>query len=257
MVKRAWPTWVRLVCAAGVLVATACGTASPAAISTAAPTAAVSGAPTLAPVPTLPPAAPTPTAVPQSTVAPTPTVPATPRTVWVGNTDGQGVFVRRTPTLPDKLQAYPDGTPLTIIGADVDGDGQRWHHIRALDGVEGYVPVMYTVTVEPTIPPTAAPTVATAPPKLQTPTLVPMPTAAPPNTCGAPPNPWGYNFCGRGGTVRVAPSDFCSYFNCIPSFWKLTNGYVAQCRDGLFSHSGGVRGACSSHGGVGRALNGP
>jgi hypothetical protein len=30
-----------------------------------------------------------------------------------------------------------------------------------------------------------------------------------------------------------------------------------QCTDGLFSHSGGVRGSCSSHGGNGRSLYGP
>jgi hypothetical protein len=70
-------------------------------------------------------------------------------TVWVGNTDAQGVFVRKTPAMADRVRAYPDGTPLTIVGDDVDGDGQHWKHIKTPDGVEGYVPSMYTVDVQP------------------------------------------------------------------------------------------------------------
>jgi hypothetical protein len=66
-------------------------------------------------------------------------------------------------------------------------------------------------------------------------------------------NPWGYDFK-RGRTISSAPGDFCSYFDCIASFWDSTNGWVALCRDGMYSHSGGRRGACSHHGGVDRPL---
>jgi hypothetical protein len=68
--------------------------------------------------------------------------------VWVANTDGEGVFVRRTPVMADRVRAYPDDTALSIIGEDVDGDGQHWNHVRTPDGLEGYVPAMYT-TAEP------------------------------------------------------------------------------------------------------------
>lgn len=126
-----------------------------------------------------------------------------------------------------------------------------------------------TATAVPT--PTATPT-ATPPPPSRTPTASAIPTPAPtvaartpvpqapapppkppPATCGAPGNPWGYNFCG-GGVIGSPPANFCDYFNCIPSLWRQTNGYVIQCGDGTFSHSGGVRGSCSSHGGDGRVL---
>jgi hypothetical protein len=80
-------------------------------------------------------------------------------------------------------------------------------------------------------------------------------TAAAP-TCGAPANPWGYNFCGRGHHITRPPSTFCRYFHCIPSFWKQTSGYVMQCQDLQFSHSGGRSGSCSSHRGNKRALYG-
>ena len=78
----------------------------------------------------------------------------------------------------------------------------------------------------------------------------------PGDNCGAPSNPWGYNFCDYygGNTITNPPSNFCSYFACIASFWTSTNGYVAECIDTKYSHSGGVQGACSSHGGEWRPL---
>lgn len=78
------------------------------------------------------------------------------------------------------------------------------------------------------------------------------------DTCGAPTNPWGYNFCPGGGNVITSPpASFCNYFACIPSFWINTNGYVEQCQDLMYSHSGGQPGSCSSHEGNLRALLGP
>lgn len=41
---------------------------------------------------------------------------------------------------------------------------------------------------------------------------------------------------------------FCSTHTCIPNFSNGT-GYVVQCADGEWSHSGGRPGACSGHGG--------
>ena len=94
----------------------------------------------------------------------------------------------------------------------------------------------------PTTALTAPPTAAPAPP-----TAAPAP---PPPACKAqaPGNPYGYDFC-PGNLVYSPPRDICSYFNCIPSFWNQTNGYLVECQDGTYSHSGGVRGACSYHGG--------
>jgi len=44
-------------------------------------------------------------------------------------------------------------------------------------------------------------------------------------------------------------SDFCDAHDCIPNF-DNGNGYLVQCEDGSWSHSGGIQGACSWHGGV-------
>jgi hypothetical protein len=112
-----------------------------------------------------------------------------------------------------------------------------------------------TATAAPPATPTPA---ATAPP-------TPRPTAAPTaniggavratptaNTCGAPPNPWGYGFC-SGSTITGPPSTFCDYFDCISSFWN-GRGYVEECQDTRYSKSGGIRGSCSQHGGNLRPL---
>jgi hypothetical protein len=113
-------------------------------------------------------------------------------------------------------------------------------------------------------PPTATPRPPTNTPRPPTPTRppatdtpVPQPTAPPPPpvATGVNGNPWGYNFdcC---NFIYSPPTNFCSYFSCISSFWN-GNGYVMQCQDGTFSKSGGIQGSCSRHGGNQRALLAP
>jgi hypothetical protein len=110
-----------------------------------------------------------------------------------------------------------------------------------------------TATATPTAAPTPPPTPAATPPPATPPPATPPPPPPPTqNLCGAPSNPWGYNFCG-GATISNPPSNFCTYFSCIPSFWN-GNGYVIECQDTMYSKSGGIRGSCSYHGGDLRAL---
>ncbi len=75
----------------------------------------------------------------------------------------------------------------------------------------------------------------------------------PPPTPGVNGNPWGYNFT-PGKLIYNPATAFCSYFTCVSSFWTSTNGYVAECYNGSYTHSAGVRGACSRDGGVLRPL---
>jgi hypothetical protein len=109
-------------------------------------------APTVAraPASAVPSAAPSPSPSPPPAAAPATAAPAArAQTVYVGNTDNQGVYVRRTPAMADRVRAYPDKTALAVIGDDVDAEGQKWKHIRTPDGLEGYVPAMYTVDTPP------------------------------------------------------------------------------------------------------------
>ncbi len=92
-----------------------------------------------------PPPRPTPTPTPLPATA-TP-VPDTPAVMLVGNTDGLGVYIRRTPRAADKIRAWQDGTKMEIIGPAVDSEGRKWLKVRAPDGVEGYIPIEFLVDV--------------------------------------------------------------------------------------------------------------
>jgi hypothetical protein len=112
----------------------------------------------------------------------------------------------------------------------------------------------FTASSSPTIrASTAAPAPKPAPTQAA---LKPTPTLAPAaaQLCGAPANPYGYNFCGRGGVITAPNPGVCSYFNCIASFWK-GRGYMTECNDGTYSMSGGISGACSSHRGEAREVD--
>jgi hypothetical protein len=50
------------------------------------------------------------------------------------------------------------------------------------------------------------------------------------------------------GLVACGGSGFCSTHSCIGNF-DNGRGSVVQCADGEWSHSGGLPGACSGHGG--------
>jgi hypothetical protein len=78
--------------------------------------------------------------------------------------------------------------------------------------------------------------------------------APPPPPISVNNNPWGYNFDNAPNVISSPPGNFCEYFACIPSFWNQTSGYVEECVDGDYSHSGGVSGSCSQHGGNLRPL---
>ena len=117
-------------------------------------------------------------------------------------------------------------------------------------------------TLVPPAPiPSHAPIVAqrAAPPRPTPPRpAAPRPTTAavapaPISLCGAPSNPYGYNFCNRGSLIYSYAPDVCSYFSCIASFANGT-GFMTSCQDGTYSMSGGNRGACSRHGGEAQAV---
>ena len=55
---------------------------------------------------------------------------------------------------------------------------------------------------------------------------------------------------GAGSFSHATDSQFCSTHTCIENF-PNGNGYIVQCADGEWSHSGGLSGACSDHGGEG------
>jgi hypothetical protein len=150
----------------------------------------------------------------------------------VGNTSG--TTVGSTDTLSTSA------SPTTTQVVAVQPTSQATQTIARPTAVPTKVPSP-TPTMKPTPIPTHPPTPT---PKLQ-------PTQG--QTTGMNGNPWGYNFQ-PGNLIYSPPATFCDYFNCIKSFWESTNGYVDECIDGTYSHSGGRSGACSRHGGEMRPL---
>ncbi len=122
-------------------------------------------------------------------------------------------------------------------------------HIALVAATDTSVPTSVP-TVKPTDTPMPKPTDTPIP--TVAPTQAPVPTQPPVHT-GLNGNPWGYDL-NPGNLIYSPPPNFCTYFNCIASFWESTNGYVDECADGTYSHSGGVRGACSRHGGEAQPL---
>lgn len=125
------------------------------------------------------------------------------------------------------------------------------------------VPAQQSVQQPPSAPPTQASAPTQAPAQsaapTQTPTpasaaaLTPTPTPRPSSMPdGAPYNPWGYDF-EQGKTISSPPDAFCNYFNCINNF-ASGKGYVMECKDHMYSKSGGVRGSCSKHEGNNKTL---
>ena len=76
---------------------------------------------------------------------------------------------------------------------------------------------------------------------------------ATPDLCGAPANPFGYNFCQRGQFIVQPDPATCQYFKpCAANFFEgdpnpNPNDYMVGCKDGTYSMSGGQPGACSGH----------
>jgi hypothetical protein len=89
-------------------------------------------------------ASPASSAAPPAAPAPTPVAtPASTVTTWQVAADGDGVFLRRTPRLDDKIRAWADGTPLKGLGEQAQGDSLTWQKVQAPDGTVGWVPVRY------------------------------------------------------------------------------------------------------------------
>jgi hypothetical protein len=63
----------------------------------------------------------------------------------VANTDGEGVFLRRTPSMEDRLEVYEEGTRVQAVGPEVESEGRRWRLVRVEDGAVGWIPSQYLV----------------------------------------------------------------------------------------------------------------
>ncbi len=115
-----------------------------------------------------------------------------------------------------------------------------------------------TPTAKPTPrpKPTPKPTPVPPTPTPIPPTPTPVPTQPPAPACsGTQVDGTCYSTDPAGGSLVYSPAaDFCDYVACVSTFWVDTRGYVVECNNGEYSHSGGISGACSRDGGVAAAV---
>lgn len=152
-------------------------------------------------------------------------------------------------------------TPHTNTGSTTNTGSVATHvptHVAQIVKTQAPTVVPTALPTKPPTPtPTAVPTQPPTPTPVPTQAPTPVPTQAPAPTpttsTGVNGNPWGYNF-NPGNLIYSPPSAFCDYFQCVSTFWTATRGYVAECYNGSYTHSGGVSGACSRDGGVEQPL---
>lgn len=65
--------------------------------------------------------------------------------VRVGNTAGDGVYLRRSPRMDDRLVAWPDNTVLKIVGEPVNAEGLEWQRVEDPRGNQGWVPSQWLI----------------------------------------------------------------------------------------------------------------
>ena len=166
-----------------------------------------------------------PTIAPTATLAPRPTVTPASRNSVAPSQNTVSRPVSSNPAHPQKaVQAAPNNPPAPAVAPAPTA-----------------TPTPAPAAVAPTATPTQAPTAAPTP--TQHPSTMPD---------GAPWNPWSYDF-EQGSTIASPPAEFCNYFNCITNFGN-GKGYVEECKDAMYSKSGGVSGSCSGHSGNNRIL---
>ncbi|MHB1417910.1 MAG: hypothetical protein ACYC1C_21885 [Chloroflexota bacterium] len=83
-----------------------------------------------------------------SQATPTPTA-QPPKYYLIGNTDGVGAWLRKTPHMGDYLLSWPDGTKMEVIGPDVQSDGRTWKYVQDPRGNKGYIPTDWLVPAPP------------------------------------------------------------------------------------------------------------
>lgn len=87
-----------------------------------------------------------PASVSQPAPSPTPNTTLASNLAIVANTDGQGAYIRRSPSAEDKMKAWSEETLMLVVGDDLQAEGRLWANVMDPDGNRGWVPVDYLVS---------------------------------------------------------------------------------------------------------------
>lgn len=81
----------------------------------------------------------------------------------IGNTNGQGVYLRHNPIASDIWYPLTDGSRVTVVGTVRDSRGWEWDHVRDSLGDSGWVLSRYVIAGSPSGEVASAPAVAPTP----------------------------------------------------------------------------------------------
>ncbi len=79
----------------------------------------------------------------------------------IANTDGLGVYIRRSRADADKIRAWRDGTEMVEVGPPQETNGVTWRNVKDPAGNTGWIQDRYLAT--PTLPPKPAASATPAP----------------------------------------------------------------------------------------------
>ncbi|WP_309227191.1 hypothetical protein [Micromonospora thermarum] len=191
----------------------------------------------------------------------TPTVPSgTPSPVVVSDVTGpvdgsptaSGVPTTPSPQPDGGSPAHPTGaTPPTAPAAPEPRGRRSVGGVPPGGGTQEGGPGPGGPSAVPAMPDSPPVVVPQPPPSDPTPSVPPTPpSSAPtgPDRCGAPANPYGYNYCG-GSRIHDPAADVCGWFRCVADFGR-GKGHLVRCEDGLIGWVGGPGGTCATHRGA-------
>ena len=68
-----------------------------------------------------------------------------PSAFQIGNSGGDGVYIRRSIDPEEKLKVWRDGAPMVVVGPDRTLGKRTWKNVRDPDGNQGWVPAEFLV----------------------------------------------------------------------------------------------------------------
>jgi hypothetical protein len=77
--------------------------------------------------------------------SPTPAVisASVPSFLLVGNTGGDGVWLRGSPSMADRVRAWVDSTEMLVVGPEYEAEGRVWYNVKDPAGNVGWIPAEY------------------------------------------------------------------------------------------------------------------
>lgn len=163
------------------------------------------------------------TEMPPATAEPSPTLDPDPERVQIFANGNQTVNMRREPgSNAPVVRALRDGTEVTIVGLDREGDGRIWRNVQDGDATGWVAATALRGIITPTATLSQTPTPAETPTPARTPTPTTSPTPPGPTATPEPERVEVFGVGAGGANLRAEPSTSARVVQTIPEGARLT-----------------------------------